>query len=68
MTQALQCQHGGVIDASFLLPSSKCNAWAASITLSAWDTVGFVRYLYLMKTVLKTRSDRVFFTWIMRER
>ena len=31
----------------FFLPSAECNAWSASITLSVWDTVGFVRYLCL---------------------
>ena len=49
----------------FFLLIAECNSWAASITLSAWDTVGFVRYLCLKKTVLDTRSDRVIFMWIM---
>ena len=49
----------------FFFSSAECYAWAASITLSAWDTVGFLRYLCLKKNVSDTRSDRVLFTWIM---
>ena len=52
----------------FVLPIAEYNALAAAITLSAWDTVGFVRYLCLKKTVSDTRSDHVLFTWTMRER
>ena len=42
-------------------PGAECNALAATITLSAWDTVGFVRYLCLKKTVSDNCSDSVLF-------
>ena len=49
----------------FFLPSAEYNALADAITLSAWDTVGFMRYLCLKKTVSDTRSYRVLSTWMM---
>ena len=48
----------------FVLPIAEYNALAAAITLSAWDTVGFMRYLCLKKTVSDTRSNRVRSTWM----
>ena len=49
----------------FFLPSAECNALDAANTLSAWDTVGFVRYLCLKKTFSDTRSDRMLLAWMM---
>ena len=55
----------GLLLPFFLFTEAACSALAAAITLSAWDTDGFVRYLCLKKIVSDTLSACALLTWMM---
>ena len=65
LAEALEGLYGRIVVALFLFTKAAYSALAADITLSAWDTDGFVRYLCLKKSVSDTLSDCVLLTWMM---